>query len=226
MATCINPRTIRVNNQSIRVDCNKCNFCLQNRRLDWVFRIMQHLHDQPSADFLTLTYDSEHIPLVMSKKWNSGYMTLDRNHLSNFHKLLKQANTRTLLFVKKKNKLTWKEYHDLKKQYRVTYYAVGEYGGRFGRPHYHTLVFGLHRLTLQKLHCGRIWEKGNIHFGKVTGASVGYVTAYLIDKNPNLPEEVQRPFSQISKGIGANYLTKKKNGTSKGSGTMTTTDTM
>lgn len=44
--------------------CGKCSNCVKQRRLEWCFRLRQHLisQEQPSY-FLTLTYDDENLPV-------------------------------------------------------------------------------------------------------------------------------------------------------------------
>lgn len=74
---------------------------------------------------------------------------------------------------------------------RLRVFAVGEYGGRFGRPHYHLLVFGAdHRsrvagLSLKRL-CELAWRKagsgsmGFVDVGrKFSFATAAYVSGYV-----------------------------------------------
>lgn len=87
----------------------------------------------------------------------------------------------------------------------IKYYACGEYGGKFDRPHYHVILFGAKVENIQ-----RAWTHGYVHFGEVTGASVGYTLKYMakdgkIPKHQNddrLPE-----FALMSKKMGSNYMT-------------------
>lgn len=198
----MNPRTMKVKGQVITAACNKCNYCLHDRRMDWCFRIKEHIRDCISGSFVTLTYDNEHLPLTEDGK----YMTLKKSDLIRFHKNVRQENTRTLLRIKKRKRLSPGEYKALKKKWKISYYSIGEYGSRFHRPHYHLLLFNMHPLTLQAIQ--KQWPKGMLYVGSVTGASVNYVTSYLIEpfqsKNPN--EQRQPRFNIMSKGIGSGYL--------------------
>lgn len=61
---------------------------------------------------------------------------------------------------------------------KIRYYAVGEYGDRSGRAHYHLVIFGLRDVGA----IGRAWRFGMIHVGTVTPQSAGYVASYVCKK--------------------------------------------
>lgn len=115
--------------------------------------------------------------------------SLDKAHLQNYLKRLrKQDGTNS-----------------------IRYYAVGEYGGQSGRPHYHVLLF-----NAQEGDARSCWRDsrgrslGMVHVGTVTMASIQYCTKYIVQPDV-MPEgsELQKPFSLMSRkyGIGAMYLT-------------------
>ena len=87
--------------------------------------------------------------------------------------------------------------------HRIRYYAVGEYGTRYHRPHYHLLIFNAVEKNIRQA-----WDKGIVHVGNVTTASVGYITKYIVQPPEHLGEKA-RPFSLMSRGygLGAHYLT-------------------
>ncbi|AXH77917.1 MAG: replication initiator protein [Microviridae sp.] len=208
---CYSPLRVNQKGQYILVPCGKCNFCLQNKRVQWAFRNNQELKDALTAHFITLTYDEEHLPTERDRHDTFTYVTLKKNDLIKFHKHLKTCQTRALMKIRKERQLRGEEYKRLKKKWRIKYYSTGEYGTKRKRPHYHCLIFNLHPYVIEKLEENKLWTKGNIHFGDVNQASINYVSKYLIDKDETQQgwDERQQPFALMSKGIGIGYLRKK-----------------
>lgn len=91
------------------------------------------------------------------------------------------------------------------KDCRIKYYVVGEYGGITMRPHYHYIIF-----NCDIDYVVPAWNKGNVHFGTLTHASVGYTLKYMTkaSKIPLHKNDDRVPeFSNMSKGLGSNYIT-------------------
>lgn len=93
---------------------------------------------------------------------------------------------------------------------KLRYYAVGEYGSKEGRAHYHVLLFNLQDEALVRRSWCDVNGKpiGIVHIGKVTAASIGYCTKYIVQ--PMEPVEgMEKPFALMSRkfGIGGKYLT-------------------
>lgn len=180
------------------VPCGKCPVCKRNRINQWVFRLQQESKVSYSAHFVTLTYNTDHIPI--SKR---GFKTLCKK---DFQKYMKR--------LRKLNKKRWirNGFVDPKEHKKLRYYAVGEYGSSTWRPHYHAIVFNadISDLEMAWRISGR--EIGSIHVGQVTPASIAY-TAKYIDKEKKVPvhrnDDRQKEFSLMSKGLGKNYLTKQ-----------------
>ena len=97
-------------------------------------------------------------------------------------------------------------------EWKIKYFACGEYGDRFGRPHYHAIIFGLGTYDVDLI-CDN-WSKGYVKVGTLTYKSCRYVAGYVQKKlygeaakfyedNGLVP-----PFSRCSKGIGAAYVEK------------------
>ena len=62
---------------------------------------------------------------------------------------------------------------------KIRYYAVGEYGERSFRPHYHICVFG----SVGDVDCfRRCWPFGFVDVGEINKDSAGYIAGYTIKK--------------------------------------------
>lgn len=189
MAQCVSQIRIRKGEEFIDVPCGRCNFCLQNRRKEWSFRLQKELRHHTSAFFLTLTYDDGSLPFV------------EVDQVGTFASLCKEDFQ---LFMKRLRKAQAKQFPDKK----IKYYAVGEYGTQYLRPHYHAIVFSLDRKLLPQLPA--IWKLGFVKVGTVTNDSIDYVTKYVINKQDfkHLPV---KPFALISNGIGIDHFIQNEN---------------
>lgn len=90
-------------------------------------------------------------------------------------------------------------------QNSIKYYAAGEYGGKTARPHYHLIMFNALVELIQDA-----WPKGQVHYGTLTHASVGYTLKYIHKKafhKKHANDDRQPEFALMSKGLGSNYLT-------------------
>lgn len=164
------------------VPCGRCPKCVARRVSGWSFRLMQEEKVSTSAEFLTLTYATDHVPCI----WNDERVLLNLypDDLTLFFKRLRKAHPKGNRSIK--------------------YYAVGEYGGRTARPHYHILLFNAIRELIQPA-----WNMGEIFYGKVEGASIGYCLKYMSkDKKKQKHWLAHRTgeFSRMSKGLGVSYL--------------------
>lgn len=183
---CISPLLVRTSNSRQFVPCGKCNFCLQVKRADWTFRIMQEWKVSSSAKFLTLTYTDQDLP------YGDGVATLCKRDLQLFHKRLRKEN-----------------------EDKLRYYAVGEYGTVTSRPHYHSIMFNLQsdviaRLTdiwsLGMVHVGEV-SYPSIHY--VTKYVINRPGEYG-GREPPFAFMSKRP------GLGAHYLETHKEWHRKG----------
>lgn len=95
---------------------------------------------------------------------------------------------------------------------KIKYFACGEYGDRFGRPHFHAIIFGLGTQDTNLIQ--ENWNKGYTKVGTLTYQSCRYVAGYVQKKlygkgskyysdNGLVP-----PFSRCSKGLGLEYVDK------------------
>lgn len=183
MATCYTPFYRKeLEYAHIPLPCGRCPNCVARRISAWSFRLMVEDRQSHSSLFVTLTYGDDSLPRTIS-----NYKTLSRRDVQ--------------LFCKRLRKL---QPHD-----KIKYYAVGEYGSKFWRPHYHAIIFNADPDKVE-----RAWSLGGrgiglVHIGNVTGASIGYCLKYMAKpsriplhaKDDRVPE-----FALMSKRLGANYL--------------------
>lgn len=170
----------KASTMKIPVPCGKCPLCKARRVNEWAFRLMQQEKVSVTSHFVTLTYDTRHVPIS-----ENTFMTLNKVDFQKYMKRLRKS----LPGVK------------------FTYYMCGEYGSKNFRPHYHMILFSDVVFDVSML--SDAWQLGTVHVGTVTGDSVAYTLKYIEKDNwkkkhsrdDRIPE-----FSLMSKGIGQNYL--------------------
>ena len=101
----------RWSGQPLELNCGRCIGCKIERSRQWSIRIMHESMLWDMNSFTTLTYNDEHLPDELKKK-----------HVQAFFKSLRKTLER-------------------KGRGKIRYYAVGEYGDRTKRPHYHLCIF-------------------------------------------------------------------------------------
>ena len=98
--------------------CGHCIKCKNKRILEWsTSMIMENSYYNNKSIFLTLTYDNEHLP---------NDRVLHKEDLQKFFKRLRNCIM---------------GYYGTK--HEISYFACGEYGSRFLRPHYHAIIYNL-----------------------------------------------------------------------------------
>lgn len=114
--------------------------------------------------------------------------------------------------------LFWKR---LRRHYgKLQYYACGEYGTKFSRPHYHAIIYGIdisdkspHSInngnriyTSEKIK--RLWRKGMVFIGDVTFESCAYVARYILKKQ--LGRHNEKEYDLINEETGEVFRRKKE----------------
>lgn len=168
--------------EKIPVPCGKCPPCKIRRVNSWVFRLEQEMKRSTSAHFVTLTYDTNSVPISQN-----GFMTLQKKDFQDYMKRLRKLTTNV-----------------------IKYYAVGEYGTNNKRPHYHAIIFNVPD-TEMHAQAWSVYasQLGSVHIGKVTNDSMAYCMKYidkpaaakLHSRDDRVPE-----FSLMSKKLGENYI--------------------
>lgn len=189
---------------SISIPCGQCIGCRLEKSRQWAIRCSLESQLYENSYFLTLTYDDEHLP-------KTGSLVPD--DLQKFLKKLRR----------------YIEYHGSDK--KIRFFACGEYGENFQRPHYHAIIYNLDIPDLKRFSTSfngdiyytsetinQIWKNGYVIIGQVTFESCAYVARYVTKKitgaqadehyNGREPEFVRmsrRP------GIGSAWLDLYKN---------------
>lgn len=186
---------------SLSIPCGQCIGCRLEKSRQWAIRCSLESQLYEHSYFLTLTYDDQHLP-------SSGSLVPD--DLQKFFKKLRRHI----------------EYHGSDE--KIRFFACGEYGDNFQRPHYHAIIYNLDIPDLKRFSTSfngdtyytseiinQIWKNGYVIIGQVTFESCAYVARYVTKKitgdqadehyNGRVPEFVRmsrRP------GIGAAWLDK------------------
>lgn len=173
-----------VGSEWLEVPCGHCIACRIARTREWTVRLLHESEFWSDTCFVTLTYDDDHLPPNRS--------LVPRDLTLFFKRLRKDIEGIDVLGLK--------------------YYACGEYGDTFGRPHYHAIIFGLSPKDKKLIEDN--WKLGFVKIGCVTYDSCRYVAGYVQKKlygkaSKEYDEKgIVAPFSRMSKGIGQRYIDK------------------
>ncbi|QGF19324.1 replication initiation protein [Antarctic microvirus CAA_003_V_4] len=175
---CLTP--INLKQKEAVVPCGKCPQCTARRTSAWSFRLIQEEKQSTTAYFITLTYADKNLHY----KDANTRPTLIKRDLQLFFKRLRKANPNTR---------------------PIKYFAVGEYGEKTWRPHYHVILFNAEIETIQKA-----WHLGTVHYAIVNEQTVGYTLKYISKPKPSkyALRNRNQQFQLQSQGLGKNYLTK------------------
>lgn len=204
---CISP--IYLKDTHSTVPCGVCVDCVSNKRNSWSIRLYEEQKVHNDAWFITLTYDDLHIPCFSSdtREIVKGIVNVFESETKFDSNILLKKDLQD--FMKRLRKLVPKR--------QLKYYAVGEYGDKFKRPHYHIIMFNLadsseeaHLLiqqawTLEKKSIGRI------DVAHCSPQAINYVTKYVQKNLTNKKAYLFPPFSIMSKGLGKAYIDANKN---------------
>lgn len=151
--------------------CGVCMPCRIAARRVWQHRILLESYCHSDSAFITLTYDDEHLP--------GGYCDIESRQIWS---TLSPADLRNF-FKRLRIKLG---------SGSIRYFAVGEYGERTWRPHYHIGLFGFpacfgntRRKACPCASCKIIretWGKGHVVVGTLTKDSAAYIAGYVTKK--------------------------------------------
>lgn len=164
------------------IPCGNCIGCRLDYSKQWAMRCMLEAKDHEFNEFITLTYDEEHVPKAQGvTNFETGEVgevkTLDFDDLQKFMKRLRI---------------------EFERKYGVTdirFYACGEYGEKKERPHFHIICFNcpLPDKKLEKVSrkgskqyssefLTKIWGKGLVRTSPVNFETCAYVARYVMKK--------------------------------------------
>lgn len=221
---CISPITIKnpKTKQPQHVPCGRCHYCISNKRKEWSIRLKHEFQSATKASFVTLTYNDFHVPIRQAPVGDDEnmiyeYQVLDKEDLQKYFKRLRKDYTQC------QNRIQYKHKDGkvsrlvkcgvcVKCRNELRYYAVGEYGERSQRPHYHILFFGIGRNESQLL--TEKWGKGHIRIDDMNEATINYTTKYMFKKGKWDNYMPEKPFSLMSRKppIGHKWLKANRKG--------------
>lgn len=163
------------------VPCGKCIGCRLEYSRKWAVRCMLEAKQYEHNQFITLTYDEDHVTWKMGANRETGEIepvtTLIPEDLTKFMKDLRRY-------------YKYHYNHD-----NIRFYACGEYGSHTHRAHYHIIAFNLPIEDKEKFFINKsgeqvyisesiqkIWGKGQVSIGDVTWNSAAYVARYVMKK--------------------------------------------
>lgn len=149
------------------VPCGTCILCREEQARQVAVRIAHHSQGFDESCFVTLTYSDQHLP---------AHGSLHYPDLQKFWKRLR-INLDRRYGIK-----------------RIQYYAVGEYGDKSKRAHYHACIFGhafLHNRVITQTVPYLVWTNpfieetwglGGVRIGALTFQTANYTASYLAKK--------------------------------------------
>lgn len=185
---CVNPYIAKTKDgKSIPVPCGKCLDCRQQYQNEWIFRLTQECKRTNFPCFVTLTYNDDNLPVDVDDSSGELLGVLVKRHVQLFMKRLRKNGG------------------DYLKDCR--YYAIGEYGSKFNRPHYHLILIAPHVPNVEYVRqlVDKCWDYGFTKTKFATSGSFHYVCKYMnkLDERFHLV----KPFRLYSRSIGLNFLT-------------------
>lgn len=202
---CLNPIKIKLKNdttdgkykkgEEIEVNCGQCIICRMKRASDWTIKLVNESKYHMKSCFVTLTFDNK----ILADA-NSKY----------------ECDTSFLWNIKYSKKYVQKFIKRIRKHFKdkdISYYAVGEYGDKFKRCHWHILFFGINfdedRTTFERSKTGHeqyysdtlqeLWSAGRTSIQDINSHNIAYIAGYSVKKikNPSNIDEFRKNYNKI-----------------------------
>lgn len=153
------------NGKPVPIPCRTCECCRADITAQWKDRCKYEFGKYGVGAFVTFTYDDDHLYFA------DGFNRPSLNY-EHFHKFMDSIRHRIKHPTKKLSKQLIRSVPNFK------YLAVGEYGDKFERPHYHCLFFGLD-FNECKDFLRSSWRYGAIEVDPIKPGAFGYVIKYV-----------------------------------------------
>lgn len=195
--------------ESMSLPCGSCIGCRTARALQWARRCVHEASEFADNTFVTLTYSEEHVPADGSLVPRALQLFLKRLRRRAGRPAPRGASSLHPVISDRSRS--------------IRFFACGEYGDRYGRPHYHALLFNCgfrdRYLVGKDLYesptLASLWPSGRAVLGAVTAASANYVAQYSLKKLSTVACDsdgvVRHPVflrMSLKPGIGANWLSR------------------
>lgn len=207
------------------IPCGQCLQCRIEYARAWAARCECESKYHEHSYFITCTYDDDHVPVhnMIEDSYYKGIV--------NPVAYVKGQTIERLTLCKKDHQDFLKRLRDHGKRKSLLednfkFYMCGEYGDKYGRPHFHYILFGIEipdliykyskngydHYTSELLQ--RIWGQGLVDVGAVSYLSCQYVARYVVKKRKGhgakeyyekagiAPEFVQM---SLKPGVGMQY---------------------
>lgn len=179
----IDPYTSETFPMYILVPCGRCLLCRSKKANEWAFRaVCENKTSTSEPLFVTLTYNSQNLP-------SDG---ISKIALQLFMKRLRRSLDRLGI------------------DHNLRYFAVGEYGTKSARPHYHLILWNFPNMRTMSERLRLVeksWLLGFSYCVPCRSGAISYVMKYM-RKTPTVPVGSNPNFFLSSRkdgGIGAKY---------------------
>lgn len=178
------------------IACGQCIGCRLERSRQWAVRCFHESQMHDASEFVTLTYDDDHVPVDYSLHYSDFQLFMKR--LRKFFFKRRQAETATGAVKELSHDNTDDSRSDERcgaRSANIRFYMCGEYGENTSRPHFHSCLFGVlfpdRKFFKETAAGGRIytseilsslWGKGLCSTGDVTFESAAYIARYVLKK--------------------------------------------
>lgn len=204
---------------AIEIPCGQCIGCRLDHSNEWATRCLLEMQKYDQNCFITFTYDEEHVPerwyCDLETKKERVSLTLDKRDLQLFWKRLREDGN------------------------NCRYYACGEYGDKYARPHMHAIIFGYRPDDLIPAsqyndkfvdaselgynyfvspYLNSVWKKGAVLVADASWESAAYTARYVMKKLKGMARSfydrncIEPEFVTMSRkpGIGSDWFDDNK----------------